>query len=204
MRVERCCFFVPLRTATFAIFALDLLYGLVFGIVSIARNSDFAITLGSPGVVWLEVILHFGYAAWSGFAMFLAYQASTTWLVRIPKLYRIACIAMGLLQFILLVIGGVFRSATIAHCQEENGWPQDACSSAMTLAYALLGVGFVAWTIAHVYFWFVVQGFSLRTEGRLRYMNLKDQYLSDWDNRLDASGGQLPRTGSVRSAFSAV
>ncbi|ORX48777.1 hypothetical protein DM01DRAFT_313156 [Hesseltinella vesiculosa] len=154
MHVNKCCFIVPLQPATFAILTLDLLYGVIFSAVSIARIS--------------------------------------------------VCIATGLLQFILLVLSGAFRSATISYCQETNGWPQDACSSAMTLAYAFLGLAFVGWSISHVYFWFVIQAYSLRMEGRLRYSVLKDRYLQEWDERMEMNGNQLPRSGSVRSAFSNV
>ncbi|CAO3593109.1 unnamed protein product [Absidia cylindrospora] len=116
----------------------------------------------------------------------------------------IACLSMASLQFILLVISGVFRPSAISYCQAEMQWPEDACATAMTLAYAFLGLGYVVWTAAHVYFWFVVQAFSLKMEGRLRYSALKDQYLREWDDRLDMNGGQIPRSGSVRSAYSVI
>ncbi|SAM01483.1 hypothetical protein [Absidia glauca] len=111
---------------------------------------------------------------------------------------------MGFLQFILLVLSGVFRSSAISYCQSEMQWPADACSTAMTLAYCFLGLSYVVWQALHVYFWFVVQAFSLKMEGRLRYSALKDQYLREWDDRLEMNGGQIPRTGSVRSAYSVI
>ncbi|KAI8334231.1 hypothetical protein BC941DRAFT_432433 [Chlamydoabsidia padenii] len=204
MAVDKCCFFISLRKGTFSIFILDALYGLIFAILSISRQQAFSVTFGSPGVLWIQVILHLAYALWSFFGIFLIFKASAKWLVRIPTFYRIACLSMGFLQFILLVISGVFRSSAITYCQSEMQWPADACSTAMTLAYCFLGLGYVVWQVLHVYFWFVVQAFSLKMEGRLRYSALKDQYLREWDDRLEMNGGQIPRTGSVRSAYSVI
>ncbi|KAI8077727.1 uncharacterized protein BX664DRAFT_343349 [Halteromyces radiatus] len=204
MAVDKCCFFVSLRKATFTIFTLDFLYGLIFAIISIARQPAFSVTFGSPGVLWISVLLHFAYAFWSLFGIYLIVKASGKWLVRIPTFYMIACGSMGFLQFLLLVVSGVFRSSAVLFCQVETQWSNDTCSTAITVAYAFLGLSYVVWTGLHVYFWFVVQAFSLKMESRLRYSALKDAYLTEWDNQMDMNGGHLPRSGSVKSAYSVI
>ncbi|CAO3615013.1 unnamed protein product [Cunninghamella blakesleeana] len=204
MSIDKCCYFISLKKGTFLIFTLDILYALIFTIISIARNQAFSITLGSPGVLWIEVILHIAYIISLLFDIYLVIKASTKWLVRIPKFYMISSSSMAFLQLILLIIAGVFRSTAVQQCVSETGWSTDACSHNVTLAYALIGVTYVLWTIAHVYFWFVVQAFSLKMEGRLRYSALKDQYLREWDDRMEINGNYIPRTGSVRSAYSVV
>ncbi|KAI9301174.1 hypothetical protein BJ944DRAFT_271877 [Cunninghamella echinulata] len=204
MSIDKCCFFISLRRGAYLIFTLDILYGILFTIISIARNQAFSNTLGSPAVLWIEVILHIGYIIWCLFDVYLILKASTKWLVRIPTFYMISSGSMAFLQFLLLVLAGVFRSKAIEQCNAETQWGIEACSHTTNITYALIGTLYVIWSCAHIYFWFVVQAFSLKMEGRLRYSALKDQYLREWDDRMEINGNYIPRTGSVRSAYSVV
>ncbi|KAF7723769.1 hypothetical protein EC973_001682 [Apophysomyces ossiformis] len=120
-----------------------------------------------------------------------------------PLVYWISAAIIGFIQFILLVLAGVYRSTAVAQCQQDTAWPEDACRTAITIAYAFLGLSYVVWSGLQVYFSLVIQALALKTEGRMRYSALKDQYMRDWDERIEMNGG-IPRVGSVRSNYSVV
>ncbi|KAI9014574.1 hypothetical protein CLU79DRAFT_838259 [Phycomyces nitens] len=198
MTLNNCCFVLSLKNGSLLILTIDGLYGLLFAIVSLARLSDFSVTLGAAGVVWFMAILHLIYfcVACIGISIVIKNQV-LPWLGRA---YWISAGVLGCFQLIMFVLAGVYRQATVSDCAAKQGRTTEGCATAILVAYFFLGACFVIWTSLQIYFCLVIQAYLLKTKGRQRYSALKDQFIRDWDAQMEAKGS-VSRINTVKSEY---